>query len=215
MSGWTRKVAGACLALWVGMAAPAAAQEAMAPDALARRVTDEVLAVLRADKDIQSGNTAKVIELVEKKVLPHFDFARMTRLAVGLNWRQASAEQQKALVNEFRTLLVHTYASTFTAYRNQNIDYRPVRMQPADTEVTVRSQISQPGGKPVNVDYRMEKGEGAWKVYDVVVADLSLVQNYRGSFESEVRRGGVDGLIRALVAKNRQLAAGQAQTAAR
>ena len=201
----TMKFAIALLATALLAAAPSRAQEA-APDVLAKRVTDEVLAVLRSDKDIQAGNTAKVIELVEKKVLPHFDFVRMTRLAAGASWRQANPEQQKALVNEFRTLLVHTYASTFTAYRNQSIEYRPLRMEPADTEVTVRSQIVQPGGKPVTVDYRMAKDEGGWKVYDVVVADLSLVQNYRGSFESEVRKGGIDGLVKALADKNRQLA---------
>lgn len=191
-------------------AAPARAQDATAPDVLVKSVTDEVLAVLREDKDIQSGNTKKVVDLVEKKVLPHFDFVRMTRLAVGPNWRQASAEQQKALVNEFRALLVQTYAATFAAYRNQSIEYRPLRMQPADTEVVVRSLINQSGGKPVSVDYRMEKNASGWKVYDVVVADLSLVQNYRGTFETEVRKGGIDGLIKALVDKNRQLTAGQA-----
>jgi phospholipid transport system substrate-binding protein len=190
--------------------APARAQEATAPDILAKRTTDEVLAVMRADKDIQAGNMAKVVELVEKKVLPHFDFVRMTRLATGGSWRQASPEQQQALTNEFRTLLVHTYASTIAAYRHQTIEYRPLRLQPADTDVTVKSQINQAGGKPVTVDYRMEKGEGGWKVYDVLVADLSLVQNYRGSFESEVRRGGIEGLVKTLGDKNKQLAAGQA-----
>jgi phospholipid transport system substrate-binding protein len=202
------------LALGVLAAAPARAQE-MAPDALAKKVTDEVVAVLRSDKDIQAGNIAKVVDVVDKMVLPHFDFARMTRLAVGQSWRQASPEQQKALVGEFRTLLVHTYASTFVAYRNQTIEYRPLRMEPADTEVTVKSQINQAGGKPVTVDYRMAKGEGGWKVYDVVVADLSLVQNYRGSFEAEVRRGGVDGLVKALAAKNKQVAASQSQASAK
>lgn len=214
MSAWTRKAGAALLAGWM-MAAPAVAQEMTAPDALAKSVTDDVLAVLRTDKDIQSGNMTKVVELVEKKVLPHFDFVRMTRLAVGVNWRQASPEQQKALVNEFRTLLVHTYASTIAAYRNQAIEYRPLRTQPTDTEVTVRSQILQSGGKPVSVDYRMEKGASGWKVYDVIVADLSLVQNYRGSFESEVRRGGIDGLVKALADKNRLLTAGQSQAAAK
>ena len=195
-------------------AAPAQAAEGLlAPDALAKSVTEDVLVVLRADKDIQSGDVRKVVDLVEKKVLPHFNFERMTRLAVGVNWRQASPEQQKALVGEFRTLLVHTYAATFVAYRNQTIDIRPLRMDPKDTEVVVKSQIIQPGGKPVTVDYRMEKTDAGWKVYDVVVADLSLVQNYRGTFESEVRRGGVDGLVKALVEKNQQLAAGQTQSA--
>jgi phospholipid transport system substrate-binding protein len=188
-------------------AAPARAQGVMAPDALAKSVTDEVLAVLRADKDIQAGNVGKVVDLVEKRVLPHFDFVRMTRLALGAAWRQASPEQQKRLVSEFRALLVHTYAATLTAYRDQVVEYRPLRMQPEDTEVVVRSLIRQAGGKPVSVDYRMQKLPEGWKVYDVVVADLSLVQNYRGSFETEVRKGGIDGLIKTLVDKNRQLAA--------
>lgn len=188
---------------------PVRAQDATAPDALAKKVTDEVLAALRADKDIQSGNTKKVVDLVDKLVLPHFDFVRMTRLAVGPSWRQANGEQQKSLVHEFRSLLVQTYAATLTAYRNQSIDYRPVRMQPTDTEVVVKSLINQPGGKPVTVDYKMEKNATGWKVYDVVVADLSLVQNYRGSFETEVRKGGIDGLIKALADKNKQLVAGQ------
>ena len=190
--------------------APLRAQEIVAPDVLAKNVTDEVLALLRADKDIQAGNTKKVVDLVEKKVLPHFEFTRMTRLAVGPNWRQATPEQQKALVIEFRALLVQTYAATLTAYRNQVIDYRPLRMQPDDTEAVVKSLINQSGGKPVTVDYKMEKTPAGWKVYDVVVADLSLVQNYRGSFETEVRKGGIDGLIKALTEKNQQLAAGQA-----
>jgi len=189
---------------------PARAQEIVAPDVLAKSVTDEVLALLRADKDIQAGNTKKVVDLVEKKVLPHFEFTRMTRLAVGPNWRQATPEQQKALVGEFRALLVQTYAATLAAYRNQVIEYRPLRMQPDDTEAVVKSLINQSGGKPVTVDYKMEKTPAGWKVYDVVVADLSLVQNYRGSFETEVRKGGIDGLVKALTEKNQQLAAGQA-----
>jgi len=189
---------------------PARAQEFVAPDVLAKKVTDDVLAALRADKEIQSGNTRKVVELVEKLVLPNFDFVRMTRLAVGPSWRQANADQQKSLVNEFRALLVQTYAATLAAYRNQTIEYRPLRMQPADTEVVVKSLINQSGGKPVTVDYKMEKSATGWKVYDVVVADLSLVQNYRGSFETEVRKGGIDGLVKALADKNKQLVAGQA-----
>jgi phospholipid transport system substrate-binding protein len=177
---------------FVCMAAlPAAAAEMTAPDALAKSVTEEVLAVLRADKDIQAGNTKKVIDLVENRVLPHFNFTRMTRLAVGANWRQASPEQQKQLVNEFRTLLVQTYAATLTAYRDQKVEIRPLRVQPGDTDT---------------VDYRMEKADNGWKVYDVVVADLSLVQNYRSTFNAEVQKGGVDGLIKALADKNKQLA---------
>ena len=191
-----------CLAV-----APARAQGMMAPDALARSVTDEVLALLRADKDIQSGNLGKVVDLVDRKVLPHFDFVRMTQLAVGRHWQQASPEQQKGLVGEFRGLLVQTYAATFAAYRDQKIEYRPLRMAPADTDVVVKSLIHQSGAKPVTVDYKMRKSDAGWKVYDVVVGDLSLVQSYRGTFSTEVQKGGVEGLIKALADKNRQLTA--------
>jgi phospholipid transport system substrate-binding protein len=191
------------------VAVPTAAQNMTPPDALARSVTDEVLAVLRADTDIQAGNRKKVVDLVETKVLPHFNFVRMTQLAVGRHWRAANPEQRKLLVNEFRTLLVQTYAATLTAYRDQTIEYRPLRIQPEDTDVVVRSLINQPGGKPVTVDYRMQKGDNGWKVYDVVVGDLSLVQSYRGSFNTEVQKGGIDGLVKALTEKNKQLVSRQ------
>lgn len=191
-------------------AAPSRASDIVPPDVLAKSVTDDVLMVLRSDKEIQAGNARKVVDLVEKKVLPHFDFVRMTRLAVGRNWRLASPEQQKLLVGEFRGLLVQTYAATFVVYRDQEIEYRPLRAQPGDTEVVVRSQVNQPGAKPISIDYRMHRTEAGWKVYDVVVGDLSLVQNYRGSFETEVRKGGIEGLIKALADKNRQLVAQQA-----
>ncbi len=190
-------------------AVPAGAQGVTPPDALARSVTDEVLAVLRADKDIQAGNRKKVIDLVDKKVLPHFDFVRMTQLAAGRHWRDASPEQQKLLVGEFRTLLVQTYAATFMAYRDQQVEYRPLRMQPNDTEVVVKSLINQPGGKPVTVDYKMQKSDAGWKVYDVVVGDLSLVQSYRGTFSTEVQKGGIGGLVKALAEKNKELLARQ------
>ena len=197
------------LAALCAAAMPTGAQGMTPPDALAKSVTDDVLAVLRTDKDIQSGNTKKVVDLVEKKVLPHFDFVRMTQLAVGRHWRDASPEQRKQLVEEFRSLLVQTYAATFTAYRDQSIEYRPLRMQPDDTDVVVRSLINQSGGKPVTVDYKMQKSNTGWKVYDVVVGDLSLVQSYRGSFNTEVQKGGIDGLLKALTEKNRQLVSRQ------
>jgi phospholipid transport system substrate-binding protein len=197
------------IAVLCAVAVPTGAQNMTPPDALARSVTDEVLAVLRADKDIQAGSRKKVVDLVETKVLPHFNFVRMTQLAVGRHWRAANPEQRKLLVNEFRTLLVQTYAATLTAYRDQSIEYRPLRIQPEDTDVVVRSLINQPGGKPVTVDYRMQKGDNGWKVYDVVVGDLSLVQSYRGSFNTEVQKGGIDGLVKALTEKNKQLVSRQ------
>ncbi len=183
----------------------------VAPDALAKKVTDEVIAVLRADKDIQAGNTKKVLDLVEAKILPHFDFSRMTRLAVGAPWRQASAAQQQSLITEFRTLLVHTYTSAFTQYRDQVIEYRPLKLQPADAAVMVRSLIKQKtGADPIDINYSMAKTDAGWKVYDVVIAGVSLVQNYRSSFSTEIQRSGIDGLIAALATKNKTLAQQQA-----
>lgn len=186
----------------------------VAPDALARSVTDEVLAIVRADKELQAGNPQKVAQLIESKVLPHFDFLQMTQLAVGRNWRQTSPEQQKVLVEEFKTLLVRTYATAFMGYRNQTIEYRPLRMATSDTDVVVKSLIKQPAGQPIAIDYSMSKAAGVWKVYDVKIEGISLVENYRNTFNSEIQRSGVDGLIRVLTDKNKALAAqaqGQAQ----
>lgn len=193
------------LAICLGMGAPAAA-EIVAPDALAKSVTDEVLSIIRSDKEIQAGNQKKVLQLVEAKVLPHFNFARMTQLAMGRNWRQANPDQQKLLVDEFRTLLVRTYTSAFTQYRNQTVEYRAPRMSPADTDVVVQSFIKQPGGPPVAVDYSMEKTAAGWKVYNVKIEGVSLVENYRTTFNTEVQRSGVDGLIRSLSERNKVLA---------
>ncbi len=179
----------------------------MAPDALAKKVTEEVLVVLRADKDIKAGNQRKVLDLVDAKVLPHFDFTRMTQFAVGKNWRQANPQQQQTLTAEFRTLLVHTYTSAFTQYRDQVIEYKPLKLQPGDTEVVVRSLIKQPtGADPIDVTYSMEKTDQSWKVYDVTIAGVSLVQNYRSTFNTEVQKGGIDGLIATLANKNKALA---------
>ena len=178
----------------------------VAPDALAKKVTEEVIAIIKTDKDIQSGNTRKVLDLVEAKVLPHFDFTRMTRLAVGAPWRQATSAQQQSLTNEFRTLLVHTYTSAFSQYRDQVIEYRPHKLQPADSEVIVRSMIKQKNGAdPIGVNYSMEKTEQGWKVYDVAIAGVSLVQNYRSTFNTEIQKSGIDGLISTLAAKNKTL----------
>ncbi len=181
---------------------PVAGAQDMMPDVLVRSVTSEVLTILRQDKDIQSGSQKRAVELVETKVLPHFNFSRMTALAVGRDWRQASPDQQKALTDEFRTLLVRTYSNALTAYKNQTVSYKPFRMQPADTDVTVRTQVIQPGSEPVSIDYSLEKGANGWKVYDVVVGGVSLVTNYRDSFAAEVRKNGIDGLIKSLQTKN-------------
>jgi phospholipid transport system substrate-binding protein len=189
----------------LSFAANALAQET--PDALVKAVTQEVTAIIKQDKDIQSGNLRKSIALIEEKVLPHFDFTRMTSLAMGPNWRKATPEQQKQLIDQFRTLLVRTYSSAIASYRNQVIEFKPLRMQPNDTEVTVRSEVRQSGAEPITLDYAMEKTPTGWKVYDVVVGGVSLVTTYRDTFATEVRNGGVDGLIKTLTEKNRGLEA--------
>jgi phospholipid transport system substrate-binding protein len=187
------------------LVAPAALAQDTAPDTLVKGVTQEVIGVIKQDKDIQAGNQRKTIALVEEKVLPHFNFARMTALAMGPNWRKATPEQQKALIEQFRTLLVRTYSTALSSYRNQVIDFKPLRAAAADADVIVRSEVKQPGGEPVSIDYSMEKTPGGWKVYDVVVGGVSLVTTYRDTFTNEVRNNGVDGLIKALSDKNRQL----------
>jgi phospholipid transport system substrate-binding protein len=179
------------------------------PDALIKKVTDDVLTIVRQDKDIQNGNTKKAIELVEVKVLPHFNFQRMTALAMGRDWSKATSEQKKHLSDEFRTLLVRTYSNALTGYKDQTIRYKPTKMQGGDTEVMVRTEVLQPGGKPIQLDYSLEKQSEGWKVYDVVVAGVSLVTNYRDTFNQEVRANGVDGLIQMLSTKNKQLEAGK------
>jgi phospholipid transport system substrate-binding protein len=190
--------------------APAAAADFMAPDALARSVTEEVLAIIRADKDIQAGNHKKVLELVENKIVPHFNFSGMARIALGRNWNQANADQRKALTQEFRTLLVRTYTTAFTQYKNQTVEYRPVRLAPADTDVVVKSFIKQPSGQPIAVDYNMEKTDAGWKVYNLKIEGISLVENYRNTFNTEIQKSGIDGLIKTLADRNRTLAqAGQ------
>ena len=179
------------------------------PDAMIKKVTDEVLTIVRQDKDIQNGNTRKAIELVEVKVLPHFNFQRMTALAMGKEWQKANAEQKKRLSEEFKTLLVRTYSNALTSYRDQTIRYKPTRMPGGDADVVVKTEILQPGSKPVQLDYSLEKQPDGWKVFDVIVAGVSLVTNYRDTFTQEVRANGVDGLIQMLSSKNKQLESGK------
>ncbi|AYH42601.1 ABC transporter substrate-binding protein [Azoarcus sp. DN11] len=187
---------------------PAFAADAIkAPDVLVREVSDDVLAIVRQDKAIQSGDTRRVIDLVEEKVLPHFNFRRMTMLAVGKDWREANPEQQGKLVQAFRTLLVRTYSNALTQYRDQSISYKPAKVGESETSVRVQTEIRQAGAQPINIDYSLEKTPEGWKVFDVVVAGVSLVTNYRGTFAQEIRTGGVDGLIKSLEQKNRNLAA--------
>ena len=179
------------------------------PDAMIKKVTDDVLTIVRQDKDIQSGNTKKAIELVEAKVLPNFSFQRMTALAMGRDWNKASPEQKKRLSEEFKTLLVRTYSNALTGYKDQTVRYKPTKMAGGDSDVVVKTEIMQPGSKPIQLDYSLEKQAEGWKVYDVIVAGVSLVTNYRDTFNQEVRANGIDGLIQMLANKNKQLEAGK------
>lgn len=190
---------------------PASAQEA--PDALVKRISQEVLETAKADKDIQSGNHKRVLELVEAKVLPHIDFQRMTALAAGRFWREATPEQQKQLINEFRTLLVYTYSGAISQIRDQKLEFKPMRADPSDTEVEVRTQVLQPrGGDPIQLNYRLEKLQNGWKIYDMNVLGAWLVETYKGNFAAEISKGGIDGLIKTLSDKNKRLAASAAKT---
>ena len=185
------------------LAAVVHAQEA--PDVLVKQVTEEVLDIVRKDKEIQNGSAKKAIDLVDAKVIPHFNFKHMTALAVGKDWRKASPQQQEQLAAEFKTLLVRTYSNALTSYKNQKVVYKPFKMNAGDTDVLVRTEVQQPGNKPVQLDYSLEKLDAGWKVYDVSVAGISLVTNYREQFGQEVRNGGIDGLIKAIAAKNKSL----------
>lgn len=181
------------------------AQAQETPDVLIQTVSDEVLDIIRKDKDIQNGNTAKVIELVDKKILPHFNFPHMTALAVGKEWKKATPQQQQQLTTEFKTLLVRTYSNALIGYRNQKIVYKPFKMNAGDVEALVRTEVQQPGSKAIQLDYSLEKLDAGWKVFDVTVAGISLVTNYRDQFGQEVRNSGIDGLISTIAAKNRSL----------
>jgi len=188
--------------LLVALSVGALAQD-VAPDAMVKGITTDVIDIIKKDKDIQAGNSKKIADLVETRILPHFSFGRMTRIAVAVNWRRATPEQQKALTEEFKTLLVRTYSNALSLYRDQVIEFKPLRMRPDDTEVTVKSEIRQRGAQPVTLDYDMEKTAAGWKVFDVKVSGVSLITNYREEFAAQVRESGIDGLIKTLESKNR------------
>ncbi len=186
------------LAMWAGLVSAPARAADTPPDVLARTTTQEVLTILKRDKELQNGNLAKVYQLVEAKILPNFDFNRMTQLVIGKHWPRATPTQKQALVTEFRNLLVRTYSSSLTAFTNQTVEFKPLIMRAGDTDVTVRSEINQPGGQPIPIDYRMYSTAFGWKIYDVTIDGVSLVTNYRSSFSSVIRQNGIDGLIKTL-----------------
>lgn len=187
----------------MAFAGHAMAQEA--PDALVKRISQEVLDIAKSDKEIQGGSQKRILDLVETKILPYVDFQRMTALAAGRFWREATPEQQKALTNEFRSLLVYTYSGAIAQVRDQRVDFKPMRMDPADTEVEVRSQVVQSRGEPIQLNYRLEKLPTGWKIYDVNVLGAWLVETYKGNFATEIGKHGFDGLIKTLAEKNRSL----------
>ena len=189
------------LAALVAVAPPARAQEA--PDALVKRVSGDVIATIKSDPRIQAGDQARIREMIEVKLLPHFDFARMTALAMGKNWRAATPEQQKRLTDEFKTLLVRTYSTALNKYRDETIEFKPLRMSAGDTEVVVRTQVMRQGAQPVQIDYSLEKSADGWKAYDVVIGGVSLVTNYRDEFNQQVQSGGIDGLVKTLAERNK------------
>jgi phospholipid transport system substrate-binding protein len=199
---------GAAVLAFGALAQAPAASSTEAPDVLVKNVTLEVVDIIVKDKEIQAGSRAKLIGLIEEKVLPHFDFASMTALALGQNWNKATPEQKKKLIEEFKTLLVRTYASAIGAFSNQKFDFRPLRAKATDTDVTVSVRVLQPGAQPVPIDYSMEKTASGWKVYDVMVGGVSLVANYRTEFSNAVRASGIDGLIKNLQSKNHSPAPG-------
>lgn len=190
------------LLFFILLAAPATALAAKdePPDVLAKRTTEEVLTIIRQDSEIKH-NRKKLFALIDAKVLPHFDFTHMTRLAVGRHWSGATPQQQD-LVREFRTLLVRTYSTALTNYKNQKVVFKTLRMQPGETDVTIKTESIQSGEKPIPIDYMMEKSPAGWKVYDIAVDNISLITNYRSSFSSEINKNGVEGLIKVLKNKN-------------
>ena len=190
-------------ALWL----PALALAQEAPDAVVKRVATDVVNTIKSDPAIQAGNEARIREVLEVKLLPNFDFTRMTALAMGKNWRTATPEQQKRVADEFRALLVRTYSGALNNYRNETIDYKPLRMNPADTDVTVRTVVMKAAGSPIQIDYSMAKAPEGWKAYDVIVGGVSLVTNYRDEFNDQIKAGGVDGLIKTLSDRNKGVAA--------
>lgn len=173
------------------------------PDALVKQTADDVIAVVKTDKDIQAGNKQRIYALAEEKIMPNFDFDRVSRMVLGKSWKAATPEQQAVFQKEFRTLLLRTYAVALGKYKDQTIEYKPLKAEPNAKNVTVKTQILQTGGQPVAVDYSLVKNPEGWKVYDIVIESVSLVTNYRSQFSNEIRQNGIDSLNKKLAEKNK------------
>ena len=185
-----------------------AAQAQESPEAFVQRISSDVLDAAKNDKSIQSGNQQQVLKLVQEKILPYVDFKRMTALAAGRYWREATPQQQDRLSSEFRDLLIYTYAGAIAQIRDQQLEFKPSRNDPSSSTVVVRSQVVQPRGEPIELDYRLAKTGDGWKIYDLNVLGAWLVETYKGNFASEISKGGIDGLINTLAERNKRLAAG-------
>ena len=208
----TNRFAGWLLTTVVALSAMAVqAQTVKAPDALIKEISSDVLDTVKADNSIRAGDVRKVIALVDEKVMPYVDFQRMTASAVGRYWRQATPEQQKRLQEEFKTLLVRTYSGALAQVKDQTVQLKPMRSSPEDTEVVVHSEV-RGKGDPIQLDYRLAKSPSGWKIYDVNVLGVWLVENYRNSFAQEIGTNGVDGLIAKLAERNKTAAAGGAKS---
>ncbi len=198
-----RSFAPALAMLCLVLAASAVRAQDLGPDQLVRTTMDKIIAIVKSDKAIQAGDIKRILEVAETHASPHFDFVRMTRLAMGANWKQANPSQQEELVRQFRTLLLRTYAVALKEYRNQVIDVRPLKIPAGSTDVQVKTVVNQPGAQAIPIDYDMERTAQGWKVYDVTIGGVSLVVNFRSSFDAEIRKSGVDGLVKSMVERNR------------
>lgn len=202
-----RFVLGCAAGALLGPALPLARAAQEAPDALVGRLSNEVLDAVRKDPAVKSGDLRKVVALVDKIILPHLNFRRMTAAAVGPGWRKASSEQQQRLQDEFKLLLIRTYAGALTKVKDQTVQLKPSRAKPEGDEAVVRTEVRGGSEEPIQLDYRLEKSTGEWKIYDVNVMGVWLVENYRNSFAQEISAGGIDGLIAKLAEKNKSASA--------
>jgi phospholipid transport system substrate-binding protein len=196
------------LALFTALFVSASWAEQIAPDQLVQKITDDVMAAIKSDKQLAAGDRQKALKLAEEKILPYVDFEQATRLAVGRSWSQASPEQKKRLVSEFKNMLVRTYSNAVDAYQGQTLKVLPSRGKPDPEDTVVRTQFQRAGGQPLPIEFHMRQADNTWKVYDIVVEGVSLVMTYRSEFDAVVKQEGIDGLIKRLSAKNTPAAVG-------
>jgi phospholipid transport system substrate-binding protein len=200
-----KMLSGFALGVSLMAAGVASAQSQLAPDELVKKLSTDVLDKIRTDKDIVGGNFKKLSDFVDLTVMPNVNFEKMTAIAVGRSWRQATPEQKKQLQTEFRSLILRTYSSALTEVKDETIRMKPMRGEAADTDVVVRSEIVRKRGEPIQLDYRLEKSPTGWKIYDVNVIGVWMLESYRSQFSQEITNKGLDGFIAALVEKNKKL----------